>query len=202
MSKITIGGPQMMMLTNQRNFGSSDVLFPNEDIFKGGIQMKGSESVGNGRRIRTVLLRCREKRKGVGIVVSPEVKEGILQVSYEEHEEDEFWELLGGVMVYIPDTEEVWLGGDLNGQVGEGNRETEVIGGHGAGRRNNPEENRIVDFAVENQLAALNNFRKRCSQLIAFSSGGRESQIDYIMSMRRGLKRVKDCKVLAMEARG
>lgn len=39
MSKITIGGPQMMMLTNLRNFGSSDVLFPNEDIFKGIIEV-------------------------------------------------------------------------------------------------------------------------------------------------------------------
>ncbi|XP_042859552.1 uncharacterized protein LOC122245693 [Penaeus japonicus] len=93
------------------------------------------------------------------------------------------------------------LGEELNGQAGEGNRETDVIEGHGIGRRNNPKGNRIVDFAVANQLAVLNtSYRKRHSQLITYSNGGRESQIDFIKSRRRGLKRVQDCRVLPMEA--
>ncbi|XP_042885256.1 uncharacterized protein LOC122261602 [Penaeus japonicus] len=176
-----------------------------------------------GERYKLYHSGVENKRNGKGTALSPEMKEGILQghresdcviwlkveveklivnvicahasqVGCEEHEKDEVWELLGGVTVHIPETEEVCLGGNLNGQAGEGNRETNVIGGHGIGRRN-LKGNRIVDFAVANQLAALNTFfRKRRSQLITYCSGGRELQIDYIMS-RRGLKRVHDCKV-------
>ncbi|XP_042894046.1 uncharacterized protein LOC122267910 [Penaeus japonicus] len=82
------------------------------------------------------------KRNGIVIVLSPEMRV-----------------MLGGIMLHIPE-EEVWLGGDLNGQVGEWNRKTDIIECHGIGRRN-PEENTIVDFALANQLAVLNTFFRK-----------------------------------------
>ena len=129
------------------------------------------------------------KRNGMGIALSPRLKEGVLQVNRESDrliwiklamgnvianvvsayapqvgttdiEKDNFWNSLGSVMTKIPRSETVWLGADLNGHVGEGNHgAAEVMGRYGVGVRNN--EDRIVDFATANQLAIANTFKKR-----------------------------------------
>ena len=59
------------------------------------------------------------------------------QVGCTEQEKDEFWELLDEAVGKIPCNERVWIGGDLNGHVGEGNAGEEVfMGRFGLGVRN------------------------------------------------------------------
>ncbi|XP_037786391.1 uncharacterized protein LOC119582239 [Penaeus monodon] len=82
------------------------------------------------------------RTNGVGVVLSSEMKEGIVQVKQEvrkvgrtEEEKDDFWDLLGGVMMKIPDMEVVCIMWNLNGH-GEGSFDTEVKGKYRVGTRN------------------------------------------------------------------
>ena len=108
------------------------------------------------------------------------------QVGTTDIEKDDFWNSLGSVMTMIPRSETVWLGADLNGHVKEGNHEegvAEVIRRYGVGVRNNGD--RIVDLATVNQLAIANTFfKKRTSRWSTCTSGGRNTQVDYILCWR------------------
>jgi len=169
------------------------------------------------------------RRNGVGIVLSPEMKEGILQVNREsdrviwlkttiertmvnvicvyapqvgctKEEKEAFWVLLGSIMVKIPETETVWIAGDLNGHIGKNSQNREITGIYGVGVRNE-EGDRIVDFATSTNMAIANTyFQKRLTRLSTYSSGEINTQIDYILCKRKELHRVKDCYVLPGEA--
>ena len=122
------------------------------------------------------------------------------QVGCTEQEKDEFWELLDEAVGKIPCNERVWIGGDLNGHVGEGNTGEVFVGRFGLGVRN-AEGNRIVEFAQRMEMAIVNTFfEKRKEHKITYKSGGRESQIDYMLCRRRHLKAVMDYKVFPGES--
>ncbi|XP_037773661.1 craniofacial development protein 2-like [Penaeus monodon] len=110
------------------------------------------------------------RRNGVGIVLDPEMKEGVLQV----HRESD----LSEVMVKIPRTERVWIGADLNGHVGGGSaRIWRQHGKFGFGTRNE-EGQTILDFVAANNLAVTNTyFKKKDSRKITYTSGGVNSQV-------------------------
>ena len=92
------------------------------------------------------------------------------------------------------------LGGDLNGHVGEQSDGFEGIhGGHGYGDRNS-DGIRILDFCVANQLAVLNTFyKKNPNRLVSYSSGGNQTQSDYILTRRSQLKNIRNTKVIGSE---
>ena len=76
------------------------------------------------------------------------------------------------------------VGADLNGHVGEGNGDKEYMGRHGSGKRNN-EGQAVVDFAKRRKLVITNTyFVKKPAHRVTYSSGGRSSQVDYIMVRR------------------
>ena len=78
------------------------------------------------------------------------------QQGYAEEEKEEFWDLMNEMMGKIPGKEIVWLGGDLNGYLGQGNAGVEeVMGKFDLSESNAPGEN-IVDFAMRNKMAILN----------------------------------------------
>ena len=79
---------------------------------------------------------------------------------------------------------------------GEGNNgDEECMGRHGLGKRNN-EGQAVVDFAKRRELAITNTyFAKKPAHGVTYSSGGRNSQVDYIMVRRRRIKEVVDTKV-------
>ena len=170
------------------------------------------------------------KRNGVGVILSPGLKDGVLQVTRmsdriiwvqlelekepvnvisayapqvgcNEEEKEEFRNLLGGLVAKIPEKDTVWIGADLNGHVEVGNQDaSKAIGKYGVGERNDSGD-RIVEFAMANELAVVNTyFKKRSSRCITYASGGKEAQVDYILCRRRELKTVQDCKVLPNEA--
>ena len=170
------------------------------------------------------------KRNGVGIVLDPEMEEGVLQVHREsdrdmwlkmelekevvnivcayapqvgcdEEGKENFWKLMGVVMLKIPGTEGVWLGADLNGHIGEGlDGYGNHIGKFGV-RVLNEEGEKILEFVPANNLDVTNTcIKKGESRKITYTSDDVNSQVDYVICRRSELKRVQDCKVLPGEA--
>ena len=80
------------------------------------------------------------------------------------------------------------LGGDMNGQVGKTTAGYEdVHGGFRYGVRN-AEGERILEFCLALDMVVCNTlFNKRSSRLITYSSGGINTQIDYML-MKTGDK--------------
>ena len=68
------------------------------------------------------------------------------------------------------------------------------------GDRNDEGEN-IVETAMAFDLAIVNTlFEKKVNQYVTYNSGGRESQIDFLMCRRCHLKEMINCKVINGEA--
>ena len=169
-------------------------------------------------------------KNGVGIVLSEDMKDRVLavertcdrvmrmkleiegevwhiiscyapQVGCTQEEKDEFWEHMDAEMQAVPRSERLVVAGDLNGHVG---RDIDgydgVHGGHGLGVRNE-EGIKIMDFATAYEMRLMNTYyKKRENHLVTYNSGGRRSQIDFIMLRKEYIKECKNCKVLPKEA--
>lgn len=100
----------------------------------------------------------------------------------------------------IDQKEIIILGGDLNGHVGKTSSGYEdAHGGFGYGVRNTEGE-RILEFGLALGMVVCNTlYQKRSSRLATFSSGGCNTQIDYIMMKNRDKKFLKDVKVIPSE---
>ena len=167
-------------------------------------------------------------RNGVGIVLNREMKENVVevvrkscrvmkvklccgghtlnvvsayapQVGCDEEDKITFWRDMDDIMTSIDSEERVIIGGDLNGHIGY-NRESigRIHGGHGMGERNEEGE-MILDFAVAFDMAINNTFFTSDSYA-TYSSGGRQTQIDFLMYKRDHLTEVKNCKVFKGES--
>ena len=104
------------------------------------------------------------------------------QVGCTQEEKDEFWEHMDAEMQSVPRSERLVVAGDLNGHVGRYRDGYDgVYGGHGLGVRNE-EGIKIMDFATAYQMRLMNTYyKKRENHLVTYNSGGRRSQIDFIM---------------------
>ena len=100
----------------------------------------------------------------------------------------------------ISKEERIVLGADLNGHVGEGNiGDEEIMGRYGAGTRNK-EGSMVVDFGKRMDLAIVNTYlKKKNEHRVTYKSGGKSTQIDYVMCRRRNLKKMYNCKVILNE---
>ena len=139
------------------------------------------------------------------MVMKLEVKESILnayapQVNNSMEEKNNFWKDLDGLIESISKEERIVLGADLNGHVGEGNiGDEEIMGRYGAGTRNK-EGSMVVDFGKRMDLAIVNTyFKKKDEHRVTYKSGGKSTQVDYVMCRRRNLKEMCDCKVILNE---
>ncbi|KAD4179608.1 hypothetical protein E3N88_28199 [Mikania micrantha] len=75
-----------------------------------------------------------------------------------------------------------------------------IHGGCGFGSRNES-GGTLLDFAIAHDLGIINSFfRKKDSHLITFSSGGWDTQIDYLLMRQGDRGRWMDCKVFPGEA--
>ncbi|XP_042892171.1 uncharacterized protein LOC122266465 [Penaeus japonicus] len=119
------------------------------------------------------------------------------QMGSDREKKEEFWEKLNEAVELIPKEERLIIGADFNGHVGEGNSGDErVIRKYGYGARNN-EGQAIVDFAHPTHMAMINTFySKHESHRVTYTSGGRHTQIDYILCCRVHLKEGRDSKEL------
>ncbi|XP_071696410.1 uncharacterized protein [Rutidosis leptorrhynchoides] len=112
-------------------------------------------------------------------------------------EKKSFWELLDEVVRGCPADHRLIIGGDLNGHIGvEAEGYEGAHGGFGFGPRN--EEGRsILEFAIAHEMVVANSFfKKRDAQLATFHSGGRSTQIDFLLLRKGELRTCRDCKVL------
>ena len=73
------------------------------------------------------------------------------------------------------------------------------MGRYGA-RTKNKEESMVVEFGKRMDLAFVNTyFKKKDEHRMTYKSGGKNTQVDYVMCRRRNLKEVCDCKVIVNE---
>ena len=168
----------------------------------------------------------KEGRNGVGIILSSEMKNGIVEVNRKndriiwirltveectvsifsvyapqigcpDEEKDRFWSDLQEEIEKVEAEERCIVGGDLNGHVGQNNDViSRIHGGYGYAE-GNTEGERIIDFAVSCDMVIANTFfNKRREHLITYKSGGRACQIDFLLCRRKDLVEIKDCKVI------
>ena len=115
-------------------------------------------------------------------------------------EKNDFWEDLDGLIESVSKEERIVLGTDLNGHMGEANiGDEEIMGRYGAGTRNK-ERSMDIDFGKRMDLAIVYTyFKKKDIHRMTYKSGGKSTQVDYVMCRRRNLKKICDCKVILNE---
>ena len=114
-------------------------------------------------------------------------------------EKNDFWEDLDGLIESISKEERIVLGADLNGHVGKGNiGDEEIMGRYGAGTRNK-EGSIVVDFGKRMDFAIVNYLFQEDEHRMTYKSGGKSTEVDYVMYRRRILKEMCDCKVILNE---
>ena len=194
------------------------------------VKWKGSKAKNIGGGFKLLYHGVETKRNGVGVVLKEEYSKNVVEVrrvsdrlmtvkleidgvmlnvtsayapqaGCEMEEKEDFWSELDEEIERVPGGERVVIGADFNGHVGEGNRgDEEVMGRHGAKERN-LEGQSIVDFAKRMEMAIVNTyFQKKEEHRVTYKSGGRCTQVDYILCRRCNLKEIGDCKVIAGES--
>ncbi|KAK3520904.1 hypothetical protein QTP86_003763 [Hemibagrus guttatus] len=191
---------------------------------------KGSKARSIGAGFKLFYYGVDSKRNGVGVVLKEEFVRNVLevkrvsdrvmslkleiegvmlnvvsgyapQVGCELEEKESFWSELDEVMESIPTGERVVIGADFNGHVGEGNTGDEEVMGKFGVKERNLEGQMVVDFAKRMDMAVVNTyFQKREEHRVTYKSGGRRTQVDYILCRRGNLKEISDCKVVVGES--
>ncbi|KAK3545916.1 hypothetical protein QTP70_016712, partial [Hemibagrus guttatus] len=191
---------------------------------------KGSKARSIGAGFKLFYYGVDSKRNGVGVVLKEEFVRNVLevkrvsdrvmslkleiegvmlnvvsgyapQVGCELEEKERFWSELDEVMESIPTGERVVIGADFNGHVGEGNTGDEEVMGKFGFKERNFEGQMVVDFAKRMDMAVVNTyFQKREEHRVTYKSGGRRTQVDYILCRRGNLKEISDCKVVVGES--
>ncbi|KAK3554979.1 hypothetical protein QTP86_002411 [Hemibagrus guttatus] len=191
---------------------------------------KGSKARSSGAGFKLFYYGVDSKRNGVGVVLKEEFVRNVLevkrvsdrvmslklefegvmlnvvsgyapQVGCELEEKERFWSELDEVMESIPTGERVVIGADFNGHVGEGNTGDEEVMGKFGVKERNLEGQMVVDFAKRMDMGVVNTyFQKREEHRVTYKSGGRRTQVDYILCRRSNLKEISDCKVVVGES--
>uniref|UniRef100_A0AAR2IVR4 Endonuclease/exonuclease/phosphatase domain-containing protein n=1 Tax=Pygocentrus nattereri TaxID=42514 RepID=A0AAR2IVR4_PYGNA len=191
---------------------------------------KGSKARNIGGGFKLFYHGVERKRNGVGIILKEQLVKSVLdvkrvsdrimslklevdgvilnvvssyapQVGCQLEEKEEFWSKMDEVVDGVPREERLVISADFNGHVGEGNRgDEEVLGMYGVKDRN-AEGQMVVDFAKRMEMAVVNTyFQKREEHRVTYKSGGRCTQVDYILSRRCHIKETGDCKVVPGES--
>ena len=151
------------------------------------------------------------KRNGIGIVLCVELKDRVLavtrtcdrvmrikleiegevwhvmscyapQTGCPQDEKETLWEHMGSEMQAVTSSERVVVAGHLNGHVvTERAGYNNVHGRHGLDVVNE-DGIQVLYFSTAYEMRIMNTFyQKRRNHLVTYNSGGRESQIDYIL---------------------
>ncbi|XP_051784652.1 uncharacterized protein LOC127528083 [Erpetoichthys calabaricus] len=137
----------------------------------------------------------------IGGVMMNVVNAYVQQVGCAMGEKEDFWSEMNEVMNSVQKGQKMVIGADFSGHVGEGNSgDKEVMGRYDVKERNE-EGQRKVDFAKRMDMAVVNTyFKKREEHRVTYNSGGRCTQVDYILCRKVDLKEIEDCKVVAGES--
>ncbi|KAK3520883.1 hypothetical protein QTP86_010611 [Hemibagrus guttatus] len=161
---------------------AADPSHPGNELFR---------SLPSGKRLRSIRTRTsRHKNSFFPTAVGCELEE-----------KERFWSELDEVMESIPTGERVVIRADFNGHVGEGNTGDEEVMGKFGVKERNLEGQMVVDFAKRMDIGVVNTyFQKREEHRVTYKSGGRRTQVDYILCRRGNLKEISDCKVVVGES--
>ena len=118
-----------------------------------------------------------------------------------ENEKIKLWEEMDEELRDMPDTEKLWVGGDVNGHCGRNNSgKEETIGKYSVGESNEVEE-KCVAFAMSHNMRMVNTyFEKAERHKITYKSGAAESRIDYILFGSSDKGNIEDGKVILGES--
>ncbi|KAK3511567.1 hypothetical protein QTP70_010707 [Hemibagrus guttatus] len=180
---------------------------------------KGSKASSIGAGFKLFYYGVDSKRNGVGVVLKEEFVRNVLEVKRVSdrvmslkleiegvmlnvvsgyapqvgcEEKERFWSELDEVMESIPTGERVVIGADSNGHLGEGNRGDEEVMGKFGVKERNLEGQTVVHFAKRMDMAVVNTyFQKREEHRVTYKSGGRSTQVDYILCRRVNLKEIR-----------
>lgn len=119
------------------------------------------------------------------------------QPGCKEKTKTEFWYQFDKLMMSIPDEQQIIFGGDFNAHVGTSNEGCETEhGGWGYGS-NDTEGEIFLNVASMYNLSIVNTFFKKAPQdLITYSSGKKQKQIDYFLTRNSQINFAKKCEVL------
>ena len=150
--------------------------------------------------VHRVLDRILELRLVLGESVLTFVLVYAPQVGRPNEEKTMFYDELQKCISKVPSSEIFIPLGDWNGHVGEkADGFEDVHGGFGYGTRNSEGE-RILEFAMTNNLFLANTcFMKRDSHLVTYNSGGSKLQLDFILCQKTFKSMVKKVKVFSRE---
>ena len=156
-----------------------------------------AESILEMKRVSVRLMAMKLKVKGSILNI---ISAYAPQVNNSMAEKNDFWQDLDGLIENISKQERIVLGADFNGHVGEGNTgDEEIMRRYGAGTRNK-EGSMVVEFAKRMDLAIVNiYFKKKDEHRVTYKSGGKNTQVNYVMCRRRNLKEMCNCKVIVNE---
>ncbi|KAK4325210.1 hypothetical protein Pmani_004170 [Petrolisthes manimaculis] len=85
----------------------------------------------------------------------------------------------------------------MNSHIGGGTKVISRIHGGNYFGEGNEEGERVIDFAISNDLVVCNTiFKKSPEHLITYKSGNRASQIDFMLYRRCDRVEIQDCKVI------
>ena len=122
------------------------------------------------------------------------------QANLSEGVKDQFYYALQSTIARVSTSEQLIINRDWNGYIGSHSTAFEdVHGGQALGKRNHEGE-RLLEFAVANELVIGNSwFKKRFEHLVTYQSGDYKTQIDYILYERSFRKMVSNVKVIVGE---
>uniref|UniRef100_A0AAQ6IQZ2 Endonuclease/exonuclease/phosphatase domain-containing protein n=2 Tax=Anabas testudineus TaxID=64144 RepID=A0AAQ6IQZ2_ANATE len=165
-----------------------------------GVILKG-EFVNNVLEVKRVSDRVMSLKLQIKGVMVNVVSGYAPQVDCELEEKERFWSEFDELIESIPRGERVVVGADFNRHVGEGNRGDEEEMGRFGVKEKNLEGQMVVDFAKRMEMDVVNTyFQKREEHRVTYKSGGRSTQVDYILCRRGHLREVSDCKVVVGES--
>ena len=120
-----------------------------------------------------------------------------LQAGLTAQEKEDFWELLEEEVAKVPNLEGVIVGGDLNGHIGADRLGFEdVFGAYGFGVANREGES-ILEFTKNQNLRVLNSyFKKDRNKTVTYSSGGAETQLDFVLMRPKSDMKAIDCRAI------
>ncbi|KAI5090992.1 hypothetical protein C0J45_18198 [Silurus meridionalis] len=153
------------------------------------------------------------KRNGVGMILKEEFSKSVVEVKRVSdrclcstsgcnmEEQEKFWSELDEVLEGVPRNERLVSGADFIGHVGEWNRGDEEVMGKYVLKERNVEVQILVDSAKSMEMAVVKTyFKKKEGHRVMYKSGGRCTQVDYVLCKRCNLKEIGDCKVLAVDS--
>ena len=151
-------------------------------------------------KVVEVRRRC-DRVMGIGLVFGEEVVRVICAYAPQSGKPDSDKELFYEEMARewsMANANEMVLGlGDFNGHVGKCSEGFEGIhGGYGIGKRN-VEGRMLLDFCVQKELCVANTwYKKRDERKVTYSSGGNDTEIDFVLVGKEKRKYLRDVKVI------